>query len=78
MKKYPTSARKLERMARHQEELQELAYRYVRNKFKEGRSGDVRVEDGRIEEELNTACHCHPEYSWTYRGDLEDLANWLK
>jgi hypothetical protein len=78
MKTYPTSTRKLERMARQQEELEELACRYVHNKFTEGRSGDVRVKDGRIEEELNTACHCHPEYRWTDRGSLEDLANWLK
>lgn len=78
MKTYKTTIQKLERIAKQYEWLQERAWYYVRAKFPNQRSGEVRIEDGRIQEEINTACHCHPEYEWQDRGSLEDLAEWLR
>lgn len=43
-----------------------------------GRHGTVRITDyGTIEEEINTACHCHPEYEWVPRGSVKELVDWI-
>lgn len=44
-----------------------------------GRHGTVRItQDGLVEEEINTSCHCHPEYEWVARGNLNDLLEWIE
>ncbi len=34
-------------------------------------------EYGNIEDEVNTACHCHPEYEWQVIKTAEEFAEWL-
>lgn len=33
--------------------------------------------DGNIEDEINTSCHCHPEYEWRTIKTKEEFAEWL-
>lgn len=62
---------------KHEKLIEDIEY-YLREKFPKERSGDVRIEYGRIEEHINTSCHCHPEYEWVDRGELEDFVKWVK
>lgn len=34
-------------------------------------------EYGNIESEINTSCHCHPEYEWKMIKTKEEFAEWL-
>lgn len=78
MKTYRLSERKIERTIRDFEYITELATSFVRSQNNPGRSGPVRIDNGRIEEEINTACHCHPEYEWVDRGSVEDFSKWMR
>jgi hypothetical protein len=40
---------------------------------------EVRFDDsGNIEEYVNTACHCHPEYQWQHAMTKEKFLEFLK
>lgn len=34
-------------------------------------------EMGNIEREVNTACHCHPEYEWQVDKTAAEFGEWL-
>lgn len=34
-------------------------------------------EYGNIEEYVNTACHCHPEYEWKECATAQEFGEWL-
>ncbi len=68
---------RIETIIRRHEQLTDLADSYVRHLDAGGRSGEVRISNGAIEEHVNTACHCHPEYEWVHRASLEDFAAWV-
>ena len=52
-------------------ELRQLAYNFT-GKW------DIRFDEcGNIEGEVNTACHCHPEYEWQIISTAEQFAEWL-
>jgi hypothetical protein len=64
-------------LSRH-EQLVEYAWQYTRDKFPNARHGDVRFYNERVEEYVNTSCHCHPIYDWEDRGSLDDFIEWLE
>ena len=65
-------------LQRH-DQLLDLARDFARHIEPNGRHGEVRVEmDGSVEEHINTACHCHPEYKWVERGSAERFKEWLE
>ena len=63
---------------RRADQLNDLARDFARDIEPNGRHGEVRVTDnGQVEEHINTACHCHPEYEWVERGTVEQFTEWL-
>lgn len=60
------------------EKLIDLARQFIDEKQPVRRTGDIRIENGWIEEYVNTACHCHPEYEWVERETIELFEEWLK
>ena len=39
---------------------------------------DIRFDEvGNIEEWVNTACNCHPEYSWEHAAYANEFGEWL-
>jgi len=59
------------------EPLKDLANQFGDEKRKGMRTGPIRFDGELIEMEVNTACHCHPEYEWVPIGTLEELCEWL-
>lgn len=59
------------------EDLMDLAKTFANERHKVGRRGEVRIGQDGIEEHVNTACHCHPEYEWITRGSLEEFYEWI-
>lgn len=59
------------------EKLEELAHQFSREKHPNGRHGPIRISNEGIEEEINTACHCHPEYEWINVASLQEFGEWL-
>lgn len=58
------------------EQLKDLAERFADEKRKGMRQGPIRFDGELIEMEVNTACHCHPEYEWIPVGNLIELCEW--
>lgn len=57
-------------LARYQE-LRNLAEQFTGH-------WNIRFDDaGNIEHEVNTACHCHPEYEWQIDKTAEQFGEWL-
>lgn len=59
------------------EGLNNLACDFARYKEPNGRHGEVRIDSNGIDENINTSCHCHPEYEWVHRGTIEEFKEWL-
>jgi hypothetical protein len=59
------------------EQLKDEAKRFADEKRQGMRKGPIRFDDELIEMEVNTACHCHPEYEWVPIGSLMELCEWL-
>ena len=73
-----TSKRAAVILSRYQE-LNNLADQFACEKRKGMRKGPVRfADDGAIEMEVNTACHCHPEYEWVTVATAEEFSEWMK
>lgn len=68
---------KVQAVLRRTEELISLLDDYVREMFPNTRRGDVRIQNGMIEERVNTSCHCHPEYDWVDRSTVDAFYEWL-
>lgn len=58
-------------------ELVDLGEEFDRFKRPSARRGPIRFSNDRVETEINTACHCHPEYEWVGVGSLEEFGEWL-
>ena len=67
----------IERLISKYETLLETVDDYIREKYPNTRRGDSRIRGNEIQEYVNTACHCHPEYEWEYRGSVEDFSEWI-
>lgn len=67
----------IKRLIDQYEILLEYVGNYIQEKYPKGRRGDCRIEYGRIEEYVNTSCHCHPEYQWEDRGSVEEFSEWI-
>lgn len=62
-------------------ELTKLADEYVNGPYNPKRYGvrptRINIETGHIEKEVNTACHCHPEYEWRSVASFETFIAWV-
>jgi len=56
-------------------ELRSLAEEFARSK---DHTNNIRFDEyGNIEEYVNTACNCHPEYYWEEFATFEEFGEWL-
>jgi hypothetical protein len=70
--------KKLETILRRYRDLVDLAKLFNRGKSNNMRIGPIRFDyDGNIECEINTSCHCHPEYRWVVVGTKEEFSEWV-
>lgn len=70
--------KRFEAILQRYSELESLAQQFANEKRQGMRRGPIRFNDsGGIEMEVNTACHCHPEYEWTDIATKEDFCEWL-
>ena len=70
--------KRLEAILRQKDEIENLAQQFAYEKRQGMRTGPIRFDDnGNIEMEVNTACHCHPEYEWTDIATKEEFCEWL-
>lgn len=74
MKLTPTKVHAI--LQRHENLIYEVEH-FVREKHPNTRRGEVRISNGVIEENVNTACHCHPEYEWVERATVDEFTGWL-
>lgn len=59
-------------------ELMSLAEKFAGSKSKSGRYHEIRIDEtGGIDEYVNTACNCHPEYTWEPFATAEEFGQWL-
>lgn len=61
-------------------QLLDLAKDFAREKKDGGRGGsDIQIEyyNNEITWEVNTACHCHPEYERIVIGTVDEFIKWL-
>lgn len=59
-------------------ELKALVEQFASSKSGSGRCNEVRIDDnGDIEEYVNTACNCHPEYTWEPLATAQEFNEWL-
>jgi hypothetical protein len=63
-------------LQRHEDLLSQVES-FVREKHPNTRRGEIRINYGTIEENVNTACHCHPEYEWVERATVDEFTQWL-
>jgi hypothetical protein len=71
------TANKVNAILQRHENLVYEVERFVQQKHPNTRRGEVRISNGVIEEHVNTACHCHPEYEWVERATLDEFTEWL-
>lgn len=58
-------------------ELLELARQFSRDEKEWDRT--IRFDEfGNIEQYVNTACHCHPEYEWKQLATVNEFYQWLE
>ena len=59
--------------------LNELANEFITatNKGSRYSYAKINCEQHVIEQEVNTACNCHPEYEWQACGTIEELVEWI-
>lgn len=71
--------KKIETIIRRYNDLTDLATQFVRrNREYDYAYGPARFdENGNIRVEINTACNCHPEYSWVVVGTKEEFSEWV-
>lgn len=69
---------KIEAIIRRNEELEELVNQFVKQHSKGSRWGDSRINNQLIEQYVNTACHCHPEYEWMEVASLSEFIEWIE
>jgi len=60
---------------RYETLLQEVEY-FINQQNQDWRSGKIRIDNGNIEEYINTACNCHPEYEWVHRSTIDSFIEW--
>lgn len=73
------TARRLESILRRYDQLNDLALQFAKEVEPYGQFRTIRIEsNGQVEEEVNTACNCHPEYEWVPRGTPEQFSAWLE
>lgn len=62
------------------EQLLDLAENFARERRNGGRSGsEIRINYNynEITWEVNTACHCHPEYERVSVGTVDEFIEWI-
>lgn len=58
-------------------QLQDEVYQFVKSR-NTARWCESRISDsGDIEVNVNTSCHCHPEYEWRQEATKEEFLEWL-
>lgn len=70
---------RLNTIIRRYNELIELAHTFVRETEPiRWLYTTIRLDEyGNIESEINTSCHCHPEYQWKVIKTKEEFSGWL-
>lgn len=69
---------KIETILRRYNDLVDSANTFVNEKNNGFGCGTIRFDDnGNIENEINTSCHCHPEYKWVVAATKEEFSGWL-
>ena len=59
------------------EKLSILANQYINRDDKYNNSKTrINYDTMTIEERVNTACNCHPEYNWEYVDSIENMIEW--
>lgn len=77
MKMKMTSKRAMATITRYHQ-LKDMAGTFMQEKKNGHYWRDVRIDEwGNIEEWVNTACHCHPEYSWEPAATAQEFGAWL-
>jgi len=60
---------------RYETLLQEIEW-FVRKDNSAVRHGEIRIDNGNIEEYINTSCHCHPKYEWSHIATIGEFLEW--
>lgn len=71
------TSKRVDAILKRYDDLDTLARYFAEERRQGGRSGEVRVSSSGVDEHVNTACHCHPEYEWVERGSLEEFKAWI-
>lgn len=72
-----TSKRAMTTITRYHQ-LKDMADTFMKEKKHGSYWHDVRLDEwGNIEEWVNTACNCHPEYEWAQCATAQEFGEWL-
>ena len=69
---------KIEAILRRHDELMEWVDSFISENNGSKYRDDSRISYNIIEEYVNTACGCHPEYEWIKVGTMDDFISWLE
>ncbi len=74
------TSKRIDSILQRHEQLHDLLFKFQAYKLKRPEynlSYELRFYGDKVEREVNTSCHCHPQCEWQEFGTKEEFGKWL-